>query len=232
MTRCPGQDQRYWTPEDIFDVSCPYCANEIEFWKDEPFHICKKCMREVRNPRIDLGCAKWCKFADSCVGRSSKDPDAVAAPVVERLMALIDKKTDFDVPTLRQCRSFCCLADDLLGEDTVANPRMSKAGALLAGLLLIPETHDSNNPLPNGDESKLDDCQEMLERTNIEAEDVTLIMDLLKAVFVTRNLTTPESEFVWDLIQLHRLPVAEAAGKGHRISTLLRTDVAKAHCTA
>ena len=23
---CPGQDQRYWKPEDIFDVLCPRCG--------------------------------------------------------------------------------------------------------------------------------------------------------------------------------------------------------------
>jgi hypothetical protein len=68
MTRCPGQDQRYWTAEDIFDVPCPHCSFVIEFWKDEPFRICRECQKEVRNPRIDLGCAKWCKFADQCVG--------------------------------------------------------------------------------------------------------------------------------------------------------------------
>jgi len=68
MTRCPGQDQRYWTADDIFDVPCPHCSFVIEFWKDEPFRICRECQKEVRNPRIDLGCAKWCKFADECLG--------------------------------------------------------------------------------------------------------------------------------------------------------------------
>ena len=68
MTRCPGQDQRYWTADDIFDVPCPHCSFVIEFWKDEPFRICRECQKEVRNPRIDLGCAKWCKFGDQCLG--------------------------------------------------------------------------------------------------------------------------------------------------------------------
>ena len=70
---CPGQDMRYWQPEDIFDVSCPYCDNKIEFWKDEPMRICRKCSKEVRNPRIDMGCAEWCKFADQCLGKEKKE---------------------------------------------------------------------------------------------------------------------------------------------------------------
>ena len=71
-THCPGQDQRYWRPEDIFQVACPHCSHEIEFWKDEPARICSGCKKEVRNPRIDLGCAKWCRKANKCLGKEVK----------------------------------------------------------------------------------------------------------------------------------------------------------------
>ncbi len=66
-TRCPGQDQRYWTPADIFNVPCPICGTEIEFWKDESLRTCAKCQIQVRNPRKDMGCAKWCMFAKECL---------------------------------------------------------------------------------------------------------------------------------------------------------------------
>lgn len=69
MPRCPGQDMRYWTPKDIADVRCPNCNKEMEIWKDEPMRICKGCGREVRNPNIDPGCAKWCKYAKECLGK-------------------------------------------------------------------------------------------------------------------------------------------------------------------
>jgi hypothetical protein len=65
---CPGQDTRFWKLGDIFNILCPFCRNSIEFWKDDPARLCGKCGKEVRNPRIDLGCAKWCKFADKCLG--------------------------------------------------------------------------------------------------------------------------------------------------------------------
>ncbi len=67
--QCPGQDQRFWTPEDIFDVPCPSCGTEIEFWKDEPVRHCKECKTAVRNPKIDLGCSEWCKHGKKCVGQ-------------------------------------------------------------------------------------------------------------------------------------------------------------------
>lgn len=72
MPRCPGQDQRYWKPEDIFVVPCPSCGSTIEFWKDEPSLVCKECQQEVKNPKIDPGCAKWCQSADAC--RIKPDP--------------------------------------------------------------------------------------------------------------------------------------------------------------
>ena len=66
--RCPGQDLRVWKPEDIYDVLCPFCGEEIEFWKDEPVRPCPKCHKDVRNPKIDTGCAEWCKHAEECLG--------------------------------------------------------------------------------------------------------------------------------------------------------------------
>lgn len=72
--RCPGQDQRYWKPGDIFDVLCPHCGAMIEFWKDEPLLSCPSCKKSVRNPKIDPGCAAWCKYADDCLGKLPGEP--------------------------------------------------------------------------------------------------------------------------------------------------------------
>lgn len=62
---------RNWRPEDIFDLKCPKCATEIEFWKDEPVRVCPSCKAEVPNPKMDVGCAEWCKHADECHGHRS-----------------------------------------------------------------------------------------------------------------------------------------------------------------
>lgn len=65
---CPGQDTRFWRPEDIFDVECPQCAGTIEFMKDEATRKCKACKLTVRNPKIDTGCAQYCDYAEKCLG--------------------------------------------------------------------------------------------------------------------------------------------------------------------
>ena len=66
--KCPGQDTRFWKPEDVCEVKCPGCGTDLEFWKDEPFRQCPKCRGRVRNPKIDIGCAEWCQYAEKCLG--------------------------------------------------------------------------------------------------------------------------------------------------------------------
>jgi HD superfamily phosphohydrolase YqeK len=66
--RCPGQDSRYWKPGAIFEVPCPVCDNPVEFFKDESIRRCKKCGHKLVNPKMDFGCAAYCKFAEQCLG--------------------------------------------------------------------------------------------------------------------------------------------------------------------
>lgn len=66
--KCPGQDMRSWRPGDIFDVECPFCGNQVEFFKDEIKHKCSRCSKEVPNPRKNFSCVLWCEYAKQCVG--------------------------------------------------------------------------------------------------------------------------------------------------------------------
>jgi hypothetical protein len=85
MPRCPGQDLRNWTPKDIFTVPCWNCGREVEIWRDEPMRLCPGCGREVCNPRIDPGCAEWCKYAEECSGKREEIPPAsVDRPAVPK----------------------------------------------------------------------------------------------------------------------------------------------------
>ncbi|MFA4903037.1 MAG: hypothetical protein WC600_09850 [Desulfobaccales bacterium] len=71
--KCPGQDTRYWKPDDIFVAECPKCGAEIEFFKDDTRRRCAWCGHMFYNPKIELGCAEWCQYAEKCV------PDLVRA---------------------------------------------------------------------------------------------------------------------------------------------------------
>jgi len=76
--RCPGQDTRFWKPTDIFEIQCPKCESRLEFFKDDVRRRCR-CGHEIINPKLDLGCARWCPYAEQCVGVAPEEAKAKSA---------------------------------------------------------------------------------------------------------------------------------------------------------
>ncbi|MBT8345902.1 MAG: phosphohydrolase [Desulfofustis sp.] len=66
--KCPGQDMQYWTAAAIYEVECPKCAKSVEFYKDDTTRSCSHCGHRFVNPKMDFGCAAYCKFAEQCIG--------------------------------------------------------------------------------------------------------------------------------------------------------------------
>ena len=94
MVRCPGQDQRFWKPDDIFEVKCPGCDGTIEFFKDEPKLKCRKCGQLVVNPKIDLGCAEWCQYAEQCLDVQGADSTrAIVNRLIEEMKKVFGEDT-------------------------------------------------------------------------------------------------------------------------------------------
>jgi hypothetical protein len=76
--KCPGQDSRYWKPNDISQSACANCGYIMEFFKDDMRRRCPQCNEYTVNPKNDLGCAVWCKSGPSCLaqlGRSEPQED-------------------------------------------------------------------------------------------------------------------------------------------------------------
>lgn len=68
IMKCPGQDSQYWKPGAVFEVKCPECGKEVEFFKDDPTRKCPHCGHRFLNPNLDFGCASYCKYAEQCIG--------------------------------------------------------------------------------------------------------------------------------------------------------------------
>lgn len=66
--KCPGQDTQYWGPDAIFEVRCPECEKKVEFFKDDTTRKCEHCGHRFANPKMDFGCAAYCKYAEQCIG--------------------------------------------------------------------------------------------------------------------------------------------------------------------
>lgn len=74
--KCPGQDTQYWKPGAIYEVKCPACGHNVEFFKDDTTRRCGHCGHRFVNPRLDFGCAAYCPFAEQCLG--TLPPEALA----------------------------------------------------------------------------------------------------------------------------------------------------------
>lgn len=66
--KCPGQDTQYWNQDAIFETQCPECGHPMEFFKDDATRRCGGCGKKIVNPKMDFGCAAYCKFAEQCLG--------------------------------------------------------------------------------------------------------------------------------------------------------------------
>jgi hypothetical protein len=66
--KCPGQDTQYWNSDAIYEVKCPECGGMVEFFKDDTTRKCEHCGHKFPNPKMDFGCAAYCRYAEQCIG--------------------------------------------------------------------------------------------------------------------------------------------------------------------
>jgi hypothetical protein len=90
--KCPGQDSRFWQPGAIFEAQCPHCGHAVEFFKDESTRKCKHCGQKFVNPKMDFGCASYCKFAEQCLGELTPELLAKREDLLKDRVAIEMKK--------------------------------------------------------------------------------------------------------------------------------------------
>jgi hypothetical protein len=133
-----------WNPDYIFEIPCPACGAEVEFWKDEPMRKCDACKHEIRNPRIDLGCAKWCKAASDCLGEDMMD-EIVVEPLCDRLVVAMRTVFGEDTVNIERALERLKNAEAIL-EGEQGDPLVIKAAAILFDVdsfLLVHSVQDN-----------------------------------------------------------------------------------------
>jgi len=94
--QCPGQDNRYWSGEAVFEIPCPHCGTMLEFFKDDSQRLCKQCGHRVLNPKIDFGCASYCPYAEQCMGALSAGLRPETADLFKEKLAIAVRKQLLD----------------------------------------------------------------------------------------------------------------------------------------
>jgi putative nucleotidyltransferase with HDIG domain len=92
IMKCPGQDIRYWKPGAVFDVKCPKCGKDVEFFKDDTTRKCRNCGHKFINPKMDFGCAAYCQYAKQCIGELPEEFKARREDMLKERVAVEMKK--------------------------------------------------------------------------------------------------------------------------------------------
>ncbi|MBN2269426.1 MAG: HD domain-containing protein [Sedimentisphaerales bacterium] len=226
MFRCPGQDQRYWKPEDIFEVQCSGCSRKIEFFKDEPKLKCRGCGRIVMNPKIDLGCTEWCQYAEQCLGIvAAKDVNSLCRRLINRAKHVLGtdkKRIDHMLAVLHY-------AEQIQAEEG-GEPLIVKAAAILhdIGIHQAAQKYDS----VAGKYQEIEGppvAREILEELGVDEAAVEHVCRIIANHHSGKDIDTIEFRCVWDADWLVNIPeeVADAEKIRHIIDTVFKTDTGR-----
>lgn len=130
--RCPGQNTMFWKPDDIYDVVCPSCDEPVEFWKDDAKRLCK-CGHRFLNPKRDLGCLEYCKYAESCMPEMFQGED-LQALYRDRLLAAVRRTIKPDESHLQKTWEASELVAEILAKEA-GEPKVVIAATILKDLL-------------------------------------------------------------------------------------------------
>jgi hypothetical protein len=221
ILRCPGQDMRFWKPEDIFEVPCSHCGNQIEFFKDDPARTCRTCGTKVRNPRIDLGCAAWCHYAAKCVGTGPEEADA-AAHLCDRLIASMRSVFGDDQRRINHALKVLEYADAIMESERNVSAIVVRAAAVLhdIGIHEAERKHGS----PAGKYQELEGppiARKILEEHQVNPAEIEHVCRIIANHHCAKDIDTPEFRVIWDADWLVNIPDEFDLKDGPRIERLI-----------
>ena len=204
MFRCPGQDQRFWKPDDVFEVKCAGCSQPVEFFKDEPKQKCRNCGRMVVNPKIDLGCAQWCKYAEQCVGSISMKSISV---IRNQLIDEMKKVFGTDQKRINHALAVLDYAEKIQTSEG-GDPLIVKAAAILhdIGIQQAERKYGSSAGKYQEIEGPIIACG-ILARYDLDKETVEHIIKIIANHHSAKEIDTLEFRCVWDADWLVNIPV-------------------------
>ena len=207
---CPGQDKRFWKPQDIYEINCPHCGNSMEFWKDEPQLKCKSCGKAVRNPKLDLGCAEWCSYASECLAHIA--PRGVEGSLCDALVNELKHTFGEDERRIRHALDVLAYAEGIL-DDEGGDPLTVKASAILhdIGIQEAERKHGASGAEQHEREG-LPLARIILEKLGVDRRHTDDICSIVGRHHSEQDTDSVEFRIVWDADHLVN-STEECAGK-------------------
>lgn len=218
MFRCPGQDQRFWKPEDIFEAACPQCGKAVEFFKDEPKLKCRNCGNAVVNPRVDLGCAEWCQYADQCLAVSDvKDASLIRDELIDEMKKVFEgdqKRIDHALAVLNYAEQIQVVEG--------GDPLVVKAAAILHDIGILEAERKYGSSAGKYQETEGPPiAEQILRRYDLDQEAVGHVCKIIANHHSAKDIDTLEFRIVWDADWLVNLPVDYAGASKAELQRII-----------
>ena len=229
--RCPGQDSRFWTGDFAFDIKCPHCGYKIEFFKDEPVRTCYSCRKRVQNPKLDLGCAKWCKYGDQCLGRMPGAPEQIGS-LCERITDRMRSHFGEDQRRIDHALAVLKYAEQIMGAGDDVSGLVVRAAAILHDIG-IPEAARKHGSTA-GKYQELEGppiARGILMDVKVDGAIIDHVCRIIANHHSAKEIDTPEFRIIWDADWLVNIPgefdTADKARMSELIEKVFKTDRGK-----
>lgn len=189
-------------------MRCPECDCSMEFFKDEPRLKCLNCGKMVPNPKIDLGCAEWCRYADQCLGVSVGKGISFMR---DRLIDEMKKVFETDQKRIEHTLAVLNYAEQIQSAEG-GDPLVVKAAAILhdIGILQAEKNYGSSAAKYHQIEGPII-ARPILAKYELDKETIEHICKIIADHHSAKNIDTLEFRIVWDadwLVNLQK-PVPE-----------------------
>lgn len=181
--RCPGQNTMFWKPGDIYEVKCPNCGRPVEFWKDDAKRTCT-CGHRFLNPRRDIGCLEWCRYAEKCMPEMFQGEN-LRALYRDRLLAAVKAAARPEEKTVEYTLRVLEAAEEILADEG-GEPKVVIA-AIIVQDLLGASAGDSGGR-----------TRKILAEMNTETEVIDQVLGIIQNAPQERGSRSPDLDIVSD----------------------------------
>ena len=225
---CPGQNTMFWKPDDIFDVRCPHCDRPVEFWKDDSKRTCA-CGHRFLNPKRDLGCLEYCKYAEQCMPEMFEG-ESLKALYRDRLLVTAKIKMKPDDASLERSQKIAELVEEILDEEG-GQPKVVFAATILGNLVLNSQPHGEQSASSAQGDSPSAITRKVLADIGTEKEVTDQVCQIIEQRINGESSEDLDSKIVSDALMLADLldkkALLEEAALERLVDSKIQTETGK-----
>lgn len=200
-SKCPGQDTRYWSPDDATEVNCAHCGASVEFFKTDGSRRCPGCGERITNPNLSLGCAEWCQSAKECLGfdpKSLRIRRTLKPSVLDAIVAAMRREFGSDERRINHALAVLEHAQAIASEEG-GGPRVVAAAAILHDIGIIESERKYGNAEPQHQEVEGPPvARRILKELDLDAETIEHVCRIVGSHHSAADIDTPEFRAVYD----------------------------------